>query len=325
MRRTISIAAALVATGVLLTSCAQQQTGVAIAAPGGSTAGTPSVGGGSADPRTPEPTASAPTTPAPGATTANPSAAPTAPATTTTAPSAGAASAGDVDPATFVATMAAGMKDVTSVTGKLSTTGASAEKATFVQTLDNGTLTAATIDMTIDAGGTDVPLKMIIVDDTFYLGGDPSFLSAMGAGTKKWVLVSADSSNQMVASMGGLLDGVLATAGLQAYTAMAKAVTSVRTVGPEAVGGTPATHYKVVIDVAKLASVLPDGPMGEAMASSGLKTIPADYWLDDHGRMLRVVQNVEFAGQKTSTDFQVTNYNDPVTIKAPDPSTVASG
>ena len=217
------------------------------------------------------------------------------------------------------------MKDVTSVTGKLTTTGATAEKATFVQTLDNDKLTAATIDMSIDAGGTDVPLKMIIVDDKFYLGGDPSMLSSMGAGGKKWVLVSADSSNKVVASMGQLLDGVLATAGLQAYTAMAKAVTSVTTVGPEAVGGTPATHYKVVIDVAKLAAVLPDGPMGEAMAASGLQTIPADYWLDGQGRMLRVVQNVEVGGQKASTDFQVTRYNDPVTITAPDPATVASG
>lgn len=321
IQRTRSIAVALVAAGLVLSSCAQQQTGFAVAAPGGPAAPAAPAVPGSTDPGAQDPgtsvTTPATTGPATTASSAEPSA---------TGASATAVPAGDLDPAAFVAKMVAGMKDVTSVTGKLSTTGAAAEKATFVQTLHDGKLTAATIDMSIDAGGTDVALKMIIVDDKFYLGGDPSMLSSMGAGgTKKWVLVSADSSNKVVASMGKLLDGVLATAGLQAYSAMAKAVTSVTTVGPEAVGGTPATHYKVVIDVAKLASVLPDGPMGEAMAASGLKTIPADYWLDAQGRMLRVVQNVEVGGQKASTDFQVTNYNDPVTIKAPDPSTVATG
>jgi hypothetical protein len=71
---------------------------------------------------------------------------------------------------------------------------------------------------------------------------------------------------------------------------MLEGVGTVQTVGSATIGGVATTHYRATIDFAKLLQEKAAGsPAFQALVSStGLKTVPADVWIDGKGLLRRL-------------------------------------
>jgi hypothetical protein len=87
------------------------------------------------------------------------------------------------------------------------------------------------------------------------------------------------------------------------------------------VNGVKTTHYKIVVDIAKLPANLPGK---DSLGASGLSTLPLDLYVDDQGRPIRVSEDFKVQGQAVSTNVTVSRYNQPVTVVAPPASQVST-
>jgi hypothetical protein len=166
------------------------------------------------------------------------------------------------------------------------------------------------MDITEQLPGGAGSLQLIIVDGKTYAKLPPS-LNKSG---KPYVLVSPDSSNATVRALAGSLDSALSSASIGSVGAFITAAQTVKLIGSATVGSVKATHYSVVVDIAKLPADLPGK---DALASSGLKTLPLDLYIDGQGRPVRVNEDFKVQGQEVASNVTVTNYNKPVTVTAP--------
>lgn len=182
--------------------------------------------------------------------------------------------------------------------------------------LSGGKLVA--MDITEQLPGGAGSLQLIIVDGKTYAKLPPS-LNKSG---KPYVLVSPNSSNATVRALAGSLDSALSSASIGSVGAFITAAQTVKLDGSATVNGVKATHYSVVVDIAKLPADLPGK---DALASSGLKTLPLDLYIDDQGRPVRVNEDFKVQGQEVSSNVTVTDYNKPVTVTAPPASQVSTG
>ncbi|MFN2559776.1 MAG: hypothetical protein ABR571_00550 [Jatrophihabitans sp.] len=181
--------------------------------------------------------------------------------------------------------------------------------------LSGGKLVA--MDITEQLPGGAGSLQLIIVGGKTY-AKLPASLNKSG---KPYVLVTPDSSNPTVRALAGSLDSALSSASIGSVGAFITAAQTVKLVGSATVSGVKATHYSVVVDIAKLPADLPGK---DALASSGLKTLPLDLYIDDQGRPVRVNEDFKVQGQEVASNVTVTNYNKPVTVTAPPASEVST-
>jgi hypothetical protein len=113
-----------------------------------------------------------------------------------------------------------------------------------------------------------------------------------------------------------------------------RGVSDVEVVGEEEVRGAPATHYKGEIDFDKVVSQAPADLQERIKASIDLlkdsiggSTIPVEVWIDEEGRVVRMVQDISFTegAQKGSTMSMTAEFFDfgtPVKITTPPASQV---
>ena len=181
------------------------------------------------------------------------------------------------------------------------------------ETLDNGTLAALRARATLPGGLGDVAL--VTVGGTNYA----KLPAGLGNAQKPWTLLTPGAGNAIVAQLSSFVDVALIAASLGNLPAVAGAATSVRDLGRVDVNGTPTTHYALVVDPAKLP--------GGAAARSGLGSapIPADMFLDERGRPLRIRATLTLLGQDADTTFTFSEFDAPVTITAPPASLITSG
>jgi hypothetical protein len=137
---------------------------------------------------------------------------------------------------------------------------------------------------------------------------------------KPWTVVSPNSSNPVVAmaasKLGGLQD---ALNGLDPSKVLS-AASDLEEVGPAQVGGAAATEYSFTVDPAALA-----GAFGVADSrAAGLGPVPVQLWLDGSDRPVKLTANPTVKGEKTPVTVALSKWNAPVSIAAPDPSTVSS-
>jgi hypothetical protein len=173
------------------------------------------------------------------------------------------------------------------------------------------------MDITEQLPGGAGSLQLIIVGGKTYAKLPPS-LNKSG---KPYVLVTQDSSNATVRALAGSLNSALSSASIGSVGAFITAAKTVKLVGTGTVNGVKATHYSVVVDISKLPADLPGK---DALASSGLKTLPLDLYVDDQGRPVRVNEDFKVQGQEVSSNVTVTNYNNPVNVTAPPASQVST-
>ena len=110
---------------------------------------------------------------------------------------------------------------------------------------------------------------------------------------------------------------------------------SIENLGPDEVRGLPATHYRVTINMSKLASTAPaeqqallEGQL-EKFAQLGLDAVPVDVWIDDEGRVVAMSSTIAIpdTGTGASTiafSVELYDFGAPVEIKTPAPKRVSS-
>jgi hypothetical protein len=109
-------------------------------------------------------------------------------------------------------------------------------------------------------------------------------------------------------------------------------VEGVTKVGTDTVRGAKTTHYKGTIDTDKALAEL-DGFVKDLAASafskSDLKKLPFDAWVDDQGRMRKLVQNVTITVQGQKADVESTielyDFGTKVSVTPPPASEVHDG
>jgi hypothetical protein len=174
--------------------------------------------------------------------------------------------------------------------------------------LDAGKLVAMDLKESLPGGAGDI--EIIIVDGKTYA----KLPTAMNPGGKPYLLVTPNSTNAVVKQLATSLDSALSSASLGSVSAFITAADSVKNKGTATVDGVSATHYAIVVNISKLPASLPGK---DALASSGLTTLPLDLYVDDKGRPVQVTENFKVQDQQVATTVKVSAYDQPVTITAP--------
>jgi hypothetical protein len=197
----------------------------------------------------------------------------------------------------------------------------------FSETLAGGKITGMDMDMNMSVSGQKFELRVLAKDDKVWLSG-ADFLSLLKIPTdKKWALADPTSSNAQLAAMGNSLSTVMDSGDTGQYATLAAAASDVKYDGQETISGVKADKYELTIDVAKAASAGNSQQQQgmQTLLSGGVKTVPMTLWLDQQGRVVKVVEDFTVQGQSLHTEVNVTTINSNVTITAPDPADVYEG
>ena len=132
-------------------------------------------------------------------------------------------------------------------------------------------------------------------------------------GSQKYVQATPGSKSAVIRQLSASLTSAEQSASLDTFGTFAKAASSVTTVGKATVGTTATTHYKLVVDVAKL----PKNAADTALSKSGVTTLPVDLWLDDADRPVKVQEKIAIGGAPVATSIVISRFGAPVTITKP--------
>jgi hypothetical protein len=181
--------------------------------------------------------------------------------------------------------------------------------------VSQGTLTAMKLSESLPTGGT---IQVIHVDNKTYV----KLPAAENHTGKPYILVSPQSSSPIVQQLAGSLNTALSAASIKTYDTFVRAAKSIKVDGHETVAGVGATHYTVVVDVTKLPTT--SAFSKQALAASGIKTIPVDLWIDDQGRPVKIVEKLSIQGKSLNVTATIGKYNQPVSIAAPPANQVST-
>lgn len=310
----------VLAAVVVVSGCASQVGGAA--AGGGSavasSAQPPSLPESTSGPATGESTGAEPTE-EPSETPTDPSGTETGESPTSEAPTSEAPTdSGNADVQEFVALIADGMSGVTSYQGKITTdmgsTGGSMN-GTLQGTVKNGEAENSEAQIAIDAGSASVEVKVLMVGKKTYIGGSTLLQAVPEAKGKEWIYADPNSSNPTVKQLAASITAAGgSSSSIESFTKFAQAAKSVKKGGTSSVNGEQTTAYEVVLDPSKL---------GTSGATAG--SAKSTFYLDSDNRMRRAKIEIEASGIQVVLTLDMTAYNTPVDISAPDPSTVYGG
>jgi hypothetical protein len=163
-----------------------------------------------------------------------------------------------------------------------------------------------------------------LVDNVMYMDfGDLGALGGKLPEGKRWVSIDLDAlQSQAGGGVGSLIDQTRnsgPTQGLEYLQGLSGDVTKV---GDDTVAGEHATHYRASIDYAKVAAELPNTSADVAEKLAKLGTVPADVWIDDQDRVVKMHFSIDGSALGTgagSTDLTmvITDFGVPVDVQAP--------
>lgn len=182
------------------------------------------------------------------------------------------------------------------------------------EALAEGKLTALSLSETV--GGLGTLQVRIVGEETFV--ALPSSLNKTG---KPWAVVSADSTNPVIKSLDTTIKTARQAVSPNTASTFAKTAKSLRLVGSEQVNGSAASHYSIAVDVSKLPAAYPGR---DSLISAGIKTLPAELWIDEHGRPVRLSEKFSAQRQVISTVLNLSNFNATLNITAPPASQVST-
>ncbi len=222
-----------------------------------------------------------------------------------------------VSPATLAGTVRKGLAGVRSVHAVLGIDlDGSRSTVTGDETLSGGRTKNLQVSTT-DLQGTG-PLRLLVVDGTTYA----KLPKALNPTAKPYVLLNAHSKNAKLRQLASTVDFALGSVSLDRLASLLSAASSASRVGPATVGGVAAIRYGVLISVAKLPDTFPGKSIIQTV---GLKTIPADLYLDSAGRPVQVSQTVKVSGHGVGVRIALSRYNRTVAIAAPPAGQVGTG
>ncbi|GHF68996.1 hypothetical protein FHX82_003495 [Amycolatopsis bartoniae] len=168
----------------------------------------------------------------------------------------------------------------------------------------------------------------------------PANLGAALSGGKPWISIDANklAQQQYGASLSDL-QGLNVSDPSDALGYLRGAGDQVREIGPDTVDGTPTKHYDVTLDLDKAAA----GRSPQAQQATqrleqqlGSHTLPAQVWVDDQGRLRKLVMDEKITPQTTaaqngastgpvtvSITETFSDFGTPVTVTAPPADQVA--
>jgi LppX_LprAFG lipoprotein len=182
------------------------------------------------------------------------------------------------------------------------------------ETLRDGKLTALDLTEQIDE---DITLRLRIIGTTLYVQVPP----AINRTGKPWLRVSPNSSEPLLKQLSSSVISAQQYAELDSFRHFVTAAKSVKLAGHDTMDGRRTDHYSIVVDVRKLAS---QNPNSEALAQSGVSTVPVELWLDQRGRPVRLTEKLAVQGQQISVLITLGNYDAPVTISPPPADQIGS-
>jgi hypothetical protein len=117
---------------------------------------------------------------------------------------------------------------------------------------------------------------------------------AAAAGPKPWIRVDQATLQGLEGSQLGV-SGLGATLDFRGVLAWLRDVSGhIATLGPQTINGTPTTHYRAQVDVARAASDMgADANTASAVAQTLGRTVPVDVWIDAQGRLRQMTVAVD--------------------------------
>lgn len=178
------------------------------------------------------------------------------------------------------------------------------------------------ISMDMDAGGQG-QMSMVLLDGILYV----KLPAGLASGAKPWVKIdSTDKSNPMAQALGGLTDQMRQNADPRETLEQFQQAGTIDSTEQTELNGEQTTHYKITVDVQKLAENQKDATLKKAMQeaiSSGLKDFPVDLWVNDDSLPVRMSIEMPTPDPTTGKSIPVkvqvdySKWGDPVKIEAP--------
>ncbi len=177
------------------------------------------------------------------------------------------------------------------------------------------------------SGSTGGDLHEIVVGGKLYLSG--SSVSSLIPAGKTWVEVDAPSQLS-----GSAANSFASAPQASSLLAMLQGISGgVSTVGTEAIGGVPTTHYRADLDLAKVAAKAPGGVPADVkplVGELGEAAIPVDVWVGADGLVHQMVMKLTLGslmgkalGLDMTLRMTLDHFGDPVVITAPPLAEVA--
>jgi len=158
-----------------------------------------------------------------------------------------------------------------------------------------------------------------VVDGIVYMNLG-SFPGAPEKVAGKWVKV--DPAQLPGGTLGSLADQAEANSPKQGLEYLQGLSGDVQDLGREDVNGVEATHYRASIDYAKVLDQLPNATAEQRDALSKLGVVPADVWIDDQDRVVKMHMTIDGSGfgagaGTAELTMELSDFGVPVDVQAP--------
>jgi hypothetical protein len=177
------------------------------------------------------------------------------------------------------------------------------------ETLAAGRITAMRLEEKTGA----TTLSMRLVDGSLYM----KLPASLSQGRRPWYKLPADSPDPVLRKLASSLRSIEQSASQRQGGFLAQSADSLITVAVEQSNRTKLTHYSILVDPTKVHSAAMTEGMKKVLAQAGVTKIPVDFWVDQHGRTVKVAERFTVQGEPVSIDISVTRINEPITIVAP--------
>lgn len=187
--------------------------------------------------------------------------------------------------------------------------------------VSSGDGTTTQLTLTIPIIGS---IEARIVDGVIYLNlGDFPLAATRLPEGKHWVRINPDSLGAgSGVDFGQLLEQAQSNSPTRGLEYLQGLSGDVQNLGDDTVAGAHATHYRASIDYAKVAAKLPDSQSALAGKMAKLGTVPADVWIDDSDRVVKMsfaIDGSAVGGGAGTAKFsmEITDFGVPVDVQAP--------
>lgn len=172
-------------------------------------------------------------------------------------------------------------------------------------------------------GGTSV---IVLIGDVSYVQVEPAAASRLGG--KSWIKIDLPAPGRAHGIDLSRLDPLHANDPAGALDFLLGASQDTREVGQEKVRGTVTTHYAATLDLDKAAQSLPPD-LGDDIERTaellGTKQLPVDVWIDDEGRLRKIIYSVDTskvkgaaaAAGKATTTLELFDFGVEVRVQEP--------
>jgi hypothetical protein len=161
-----------------------------------------------------------------------------------------------------------------------------------------------------------------IVDGVIYmnLGSFPGAPSDLDG--KQWIKLDPEQLKEQGGMFGDLADQAESNSPRQGLEYLRGLSGDVEKVGDDTVAGEHATHYRASIDYTKVADELPNASAETHDALAKLGTVPADVWIDDNDRVVKMHLTMDASGLgvgagTAEVTMEITDFGVPVDVQAP--------